>query len=97
MIGYESRYRTCVLYKDGSEEFLGARPLLDTSPQPDDLSHVVNVGERVDLIAYRYYARTDLWWLVCDYNGIANPLTPLEPGTVLRLPSHDYVFMRILA
>ena len=95
MIGPDSRYATCVLYVDGQDEFLGTRPRIDTSPRPDDVFHTVVAGDRIDLIAYRYLGRADLWWVICDYNDIFFPLE-LEIGTVLRVPSADHVEMRIL-
>lgn len=97
MIGYESRYRQCIVYRDGQEEFLGTRPAVDTTAHYDDLFHVVAPGDRVDGLAHRYYQRPDLWWIICDYNGIANPLLPLVPGTTVRLPSPEHVFMQVLA
>jgi len=52
-------------------------------------------GERADLIAWRYFGRPELWWVVCDYNDLFWPLD-LEPGTVLRLPSREHLIMRVL-
>lgn len=95
MIGQDSRYAGCVLYVDGSDEFVGSRQRIDTTPRPDDVFHSVVEGDRVDLIAYRCWGRTDLWWVVCDYSDIACPVE-LEPGTVLRLPSLEYVQMKVL-
>lgn len=95
MIGPDSRYSTCVLYVDGQEEFVGTRPRIDTSPQPDDVFHTVVEGDRIDLIAYRYLGRADLWWVICDYNDIFFALE-LEAGTVLRVPSIDRLHMYLL-
>lgn len=95
MIGTDSRYATCVLYVDESQEFIGTRQRIDTTPRPDDVFHVVIEGDRIDLIAYRYLGRADLWWIVCDYNDIFSPLE-LPPGQVLRVPSHDHIQMRVL-
>ena len=95
MIGPDSRYAACVLYVDSSEEFIGTRQRIDTTPQPDDVFYTVIEGDRIDLIAYRYLGRADLWWIVCDYNDIFFPLD-LVPGTVLRLPSVELLEMRIL-
>lgn len=96
MIGPDSRYATCVLYVDGQKEFLGTRPRIDTSPQPDDVFHTVVEGDRIDLIAYRYLGRADLWWVICDYNNIFFALE-LEPGTVIRIPSAELLQIRLLA
>jgi hypothetical protein len=95
VIGPDSRYATCVLFVDGSQEFIGTRRRIDTSPRPDDVFHLVIEGDRIDLIAYRCLGRADLWWVVCDYNDAFFPLD-LEPGQVLRLPSAECVAMSIL-
>ena len=95
MIGPDSRYATCVLYVDGQEEFLGTRPRIDTSPQPDDVFHTVVEGDRIDLIAYRYLGRADLWWVICDYNDIFFPLELLI-GQILRIPCSEHAEMRLI-
>jgi len=95
VISQDSRYATCVLYVDGKEEFLGMRPLIDTTPQPDDVFHTVVEGDRVDLVAYRYLGSALLWWVICDYNDIFLPLD-LVSGSVLRVPSVEHVQMNLL-
>ena len=94
MIGESSRYSGCVLYIDGADEFIGSRLQIDTSPQQDDLFHVVQDTDRIDLLAYRYLGDPTLWWVICDYNDILLPLD-LEFGVVLRIPSIDHVEMRL--
>lgn len=96
MIGRDSRYATCILFKDGQAEFIGTRQRIDTTPRLDDVFHTVIEGDRADLIAWRYYARPELWWVVCDYNDLFFPLE-LEVGAVLRLPSQEHLLMRVLA
>ena len=44
MIGEDSRYAKCVLYVDGSDEFIGTRQHIDTTPQPDDVFYTVLEG-----------------------------------------------------
>jgi nucleoid-associated protein YgaU len=84
-----------VLYVDDSQEFIGTRERIDTSPRPDDVFHTVVGGDRIDLIAYRYLGRPELWWVICDYNDMFFPLELLI-GQVLRIPSLEYVEMRLL-
>lgn len=95
MIGKDSRYASCVLYRDGHGDSLGLRQRIDNAPRHDDQFHTVTDGERLDLIAYRYLGDAKLWWIVCDYNDIFFPLE-LGPGTVLRIPSVEHVQMRLL-
>ena len=40
---------------------------------------------RLDLISYKYYSTTMLWWVIAEINGIDNPLL-VEAGTILRIP-----------
>lgn len=94
MIGSDSRYAACVLYIDGKEDFLGTRLHIDTSPQPDDVFHTVVEGDRIDLLAYRYLGRADLWWVICDYNDVFFPLE-LQDGTVLRFPSVEHLDLNL--
>lgn len=95
MIGPDSRYADCVLYVDESDEFVGARERIDTTPQPDDVFHTVQEGDRIDLIAVHYLGNAELWWIICDYNDIFFPLQ-IAAGTVLRIPSVEHVQMRLL-
>ncbi len=93
MIGADSRYAACVLYVDGDQEFIGTRERIDTLPRPDDVFHTVVEGDRIDLIAYRYLGRAELWWVICDYNDIFFPLE-FVVGMVLRVPSMENMAMR---
>jgi hypothetical protein len=96
LIGPDSRYAGCILYVDSADEFLGRRERIDTTPEPEDVFHTVSECDRVDLLAYRYLGRADLWWVICDYNDVFFPLD-VPVGTVLRIPSAERVAMGILA
>ncbi len=48
----------------------------------------------MDRLAARYLGRAELWWVVCDYNGIFFPLELV--GAVLRIPSVEHVTMRLI-
>jgi len=95
MIGPDSRYASCVVYVDEDNEFFGARPRIDTTPEPDDVFHTVQEGDRIDLIAFHYLDNAELWWIICDYNDIFFPLE-LTPCSVLRIPSIEHVRMHLL-
>jgi hypothetical protein len=95
MIGCDSRYAGCILYRDSTGEYFGRRERIDTTPRYNDRLHTVVEGDRIDLIAHRYVGDAWLWWIICDYNDIFFPLE-LQPGADLRIPSVDYVQMRQL-
>lgn len=95
MIGKDSRYASCVLYRDADGDSLGVRQRIKATPRHDDRFHTVTDGERLDILAHRYLGDANLWWIICDYNDLFFPLE-LEPGMVLRIPSVEHVQMRLL-
>lgn len=44
-------------------------------------------GDRIDRLAYHFYQRSDLWWVIADANPEVPLPEPLVPGTVLRIPN----------
>ncbi len=95
MINQDSRYANCILYRDSDGDSFGNRQRIDTSHRYDDQFHTVIDGDRIDMLAYHYLGNAKLWWIICDYNEIFFPLD-LEIGQVLRIPSEEFVNMRLL-
>jgi nucleoid-associated protein YgaU len=52
----------------------------------DTLDHVLVAGERLDILAHRYFGDEDLWWIIALGNRIQDPFL-LTPGTRLRVPA----------
>ena len=42
---------------------------------------------RPDLISYKVYSTVRFWWVICLVNQIDSPLTDIQPGTILTIPS----------
>ncbi len=42
---------------------------------------------RPDIISFKNYGTVKFWWLICYVNQIADPLTTLEAGQLLRIPN----------
>lgn len=55
-------------------------------------SYTVAYNDTWHLISYKNYNTMDLWWLVCDYNQIKNPVSMPEPGTQLKILKSGYVY-----
>lgn len=49
-------------------------------------NHTYVEGERLDQIAYKYYNRSDFWWLIPEYNPEITDFVSIAPGTILRIP-----------
>ena len=95
MIDKDSRYATCILYRDRDDDSLGMRHPIDTAPRFDDRFHTITDGDRIDLLAYHYLGKAKLWWILCDYNELFFPLD-LTLGNTLRIPSMEHVSMHLL-
>lgn len=85
----ESLYEECEVLKDGGREYLGVRLPVEIPPRPDDRFHTVVTGDRLDVLAHRYLGEANLWWVMCDCNGLLFPFD-LQPGTILRVPATNY-------
>lgn len=42
-------------------------------------------------LSYKFYNTIDLWWLLCTYNQINNPLKMPEPGTTIKILNKVYI------
>jgi hypothetical protein len=65
--------------------------------QVDDVPFPVTseFARRPDKIAWAAYARTDLTWLILQYNNIVDINTQLNAGTIIQIPSPIRVFTSI--
>ena len=48
--------------------------------------HIVKAGDTFDSIALDYYNSPTLFWIICDFNQIQDPFTPLVAGQKLKVP-----------
>lgn len=76
----------------------GSKQVLDyLSPKYKNIRYKLPINQTITIgahdqanapgIAHRIYGDKSYWWVVCMFNGIINPVTELEPGTVIMLPS----------
>jgi nucleoid-associated protein YgaU len=64
-----------------------ALPPRPTPPTPAAQRHTVVAGDRLDLLAYRYFGDPQRFWLIADANGAVNPEDLLEPGREILIPA----------
>ena len=56
----------------------------------DDIYVITSIGERLDLLAWKYYQDPELWWIISAANPeLRKDSLYLEPGIQLRIPQ-DY-------
>ena len=54
-------------------------------------THVISQAfeGRPDLISHKLYGSVDLWWVVCQFNGVVNPFTDLYVGLLIKVPDYS--------
>ena len=55
-------------------------------PDDSDVYIITNIGDRLDLLANKYYNDVNLWWLIAQANQIGKGTLNVVPGTQLRIP-----------
>lgn len=66
------------------KQFSTIYPKIEVSD--DDIYITTNIGDRLDLLADRYYGDTTMWWIIAQANAIGKGSVNIKPGTNLRIP-----------
>lgn len=82
------RYDKNIIYRtsDGKRYYKGK--IYPNIPYFETDEYVITtIGDRLDLISYRYYGDSELWWVisVANNNITKGSMFPI-PGTQLRIP-----------
>jgi nucleoid-associated protein YgaU len=65
---------------------------LPTIPESaSDFYYMVKEGDRIDLLANRFYGDSNLWWVIAVANNIDIIPTNLVTASTIRIPSPLYV------
>lgn len=72
---------------DPSGRQVKVKRLRPNNPVQGTFTYQVKKGDRLDLLAYKFYRSPRKWWLICDANpGVMYPDDLLKPGQVLVIP-----------
>lgn len=88
-----SRYRNLpesTLLNPRGERLLG-KELRIIPPTPPRFLHTVSQGDRLDLLAFKYYGDPTRWWQVCD----ANPKLPFPTDLLDKQPLVEEQFVLV--
>lgn len=90
-IGKRSRLNFVDLLVDGEFEYWDLAVLPEMPEQTDDIRYQVLGGDRIDLLANKFYGSSVLWWVIAVANGMELLPTALNVGDVIRIPAPRYV------
>jgi hypothetical protein len=54
----------------------------------EDIYVVTTPGDRLDLLAHKYYGNISYWWMIAEANGLGKGTVALEPGIQVRIPAN---------
>ena len=92
-----SRYENTKLVekiKNNTKVISKTTTIYSSIPESDDDIYIITQdGDRLDLLSYRYYNDSSLWWYIAKANNLTNINVPI--GTSLRIPATtDYATER---
>jgi phage tail protein X len=90
VIGQNSRYTTANIVTANGPNGDPRQEMRVSFPRPKLISYTyyrVVSGDRADTIAWDFYGRADLWWVIADANPEIMDWFDLLPGEVLRIPN----------
>jgi hypothetical protein len=79
-----------------------ALEMWDANTLPPDPSDIVYYVEKKyegkpHLLGYIFYGDTGLWWVICAYNVIIDPIQEIIEGRALLIPTLDRIKAQILS
>ena len=87
--GYKTKFDIgrFVEENDGERDVFTSRLLnrLYKLPSAGNRTVALDEGKRLDLISYRLYGTTSLWWILAEYNNITD-FRGVEAGDVMKIP-----------
>lgn len=86
------RYAYTRIYRDNTlKRFYGSILYPNLQPKSSDIYIYVNSGDRLDLLASKYYGDVTFWWVIADANpGTFKGSFNILPGTRIRIPYPIY-------
>jgi nucleoid-associated protein YgaU len=78
------------LRRSGTEVYRAARPI-KIKVAADDSIIIANEGDRLDLLATKFYGSPRYWFVLASVNDLVNGSMHVKPGTQLRIPAKNRV------
>jgi nucleoid-associated protein YgaU len=73
---------------DTKKQYLESTIYPKIKPTDDDLYIISEAGDRLDLLAHKYYNDKTKWWIIATANNINDATFYVEAGLQLRIPSN---------
>lgn len=85
----ESRYRDIQQKVDETGRRITRSVLYPPIPRNvNDIYVITTPGDRIDLLAYKYYGEIGYWWIIAEANAIGKGSMALPVGQQIRIPTN---------
>ena len=83
-----NRYKHTRLKTDNKTGIQYQIPTLypDIPEKDSDIIYYTRVGDRLDLLSYKFYNDSGMWWIISRANELDPSSVAIDPGTELRIP-----------
>lgn len=73
--------------KDTKKTHLETTIYPKVKPKNNDIYVISEAGDRLDLLAHKYYGDTKMWWIIATANNLNDANFFIEPGRQIRIPT----------
>jgi nucleoid-associated protein YgaU len=80
-------YSEVLKTKETNKQYLESTIYPKVKAKDTDMYIISEAGDRLDLLAHKYYGDQTLWWVIATANNINDATFYVEEGIQLRIPS----------
>jgi nucleoid-associated protein YgaU len=80
-------YSEVLKTKETNKQYLESTIYPKVKAKDTDMYIISEAGDRLDLLAHKYYGDQSLWWVIATANNINDATFYVEEGIQLRIPS----------
>jgi hypothetical protein len=81
-------YSKTLTKKDTKKMYLSSVIYPKIKASDDDMYIISDAGDRLDILALKYYGDQNLWWIIATANNLNEASYSITPGIQLRIPAN---------
>ena len=81
-------YSKTLTKKDTKKMYLSSVIYPKIKASDDDMYIISDAGDRLDILALKYYNNQNLWWIIATANNLNEASYSITPGIQLRIPAN---------
>lgn len=74
-------------------DYKAVLPLPEAKLSDDDTFIETKLGDRLDLLSWRYYGDVSFWTYIARVNNLPGDTLIVEPGIILRIPIQQDLYI----